>query len=120
MYRMTRVAVSNYDGASGTTGGGTGINSIVPSTGSRGASVPFTINLAGGAPPTNAPIISLTIGTNIITGATHPTAITVTGTFNIGSGAATGAKDVLLIWPGPPGNQTAYVTNTLPAGFTIN
>lgn len=121
VYRVTRVAVSNYDGSGTTTGGGgTGILSMVPNAGNRGTAVPFTINLDAGAPPTNAPVFSLTIGTNVITGATHPTATTVAGTFTIGAGAATGAQDVILIWPGPPGNPTARVTNALPAGFTIN
>ena len=119
-YRVTRVALSNYDSVGTTTaGGGVGISSIVPNSGSRGTTVPFTINLAAGAPPTNAPVISLTIGTNAIAGATHPTATTVTGNFVIGSGAATGAQDILLVWPGPPTNNTAHVTNSLPAGFTI-
>ena len=120
-YRVTRVAVSNYDaGAAVATGGGIGIVSINPTSGARGNAVPFTLTLDATAPPQAAPIISLTIGTNVIAGAVHVSQSSVTGTFTIGAGAATGPQDIVLIWPGPPGNPTARVTNSLPGGFTVN
>lgn len=121
VYRVTRVAVSNYD-ASGTAagGGGNGIVSVSPASGTRGNAVPFTLTLAATAPPQAAPIISLTFGTNVIAGAVHASQTSVTGTFTIGAGAAIGPQDIVLVWPGPPGNPTARVTNSLPGGFVIN
>ena len=118
LYRVARIAVSNYDAAG--TSGGIGIVSINPNSGARGASVPFTITFDASAPPQAAPVVSLTIGTNVISGASHTAQTTVTGTFTIGAGAAIGAQDITLLWPGPPTNPTARVTNSLPAGFTIN
>ncbi len=115
--RIKRVTLAAYDSAVGSAG--VGILSISPNSGARGNSVPFTITFDNTAPPQMAPVLSLTIGTNVISGASHTAQTTVTGTFNIGAGAATGAKDVYLIWPGPPGNPTAYVTNYLLGGFTI-
>ena len=52
--------------------------------------------------------------------ATRISQTSVTGTFTIGAGAAIGPQDIVLVWPGPPGNPTARVTNSLPGGFVIN
>ena len=118
--RVTRTALATYDTAGSTSS--EGILSITPSSGNRGSAYPFTLALdtAASIPPTNAPIVSLTIGANTVTGATRPSQYVISGTFTIPAGAVTGAQTVTVIFPGPPGNPTAYQTNRLANGFTIN
>ncbi len=121
-YRVTRTALAAYDDvSSGTTGGGSGILTVSPTSGARGTTVGLTINLdpSVNPPPQNAPINSATIGTINGTNLVHVSATQVTGSFTIPAGAALGAQTVSVTFPGPPGNPTATVTYTLTNGFTV-
>ncbi|MDB6017520.1 MAG: hypothetical protein JWR19_2009 [Pedosphaera sp.] len=122
-YRVARTALANYDAVSGTsTGGGTGILSVSPTSGTRGTSFTLTINLnsAVNPPPQNAPINSVTVGTITGTGNVHVSQTQVTSTIAIPAGASVGQQTVSVIFPGPPGNPTQTVTYTLNNGFIIN
>jgi hypothetical protein len=118
-FRAALTGLANYDPS--TVSGG--ILSVSPTSGTRGAAAfTLTINLdpASNPPPTNAPIISVNVGT--IAGASnlHVSTTRVTSSITIPSGAATGPQTVSVVFPGPPTNPTVYVTNTLAGGFTIN
>ena len=123
MFRLVRTSLSNFDsvvtGAAGA-GSGSGIVSISPTSGTRGTTVANAlITIDANAPPTNAPVISCSIGAIAGTSVTRPTRYTVQATFTIPAGAATGPQTVSVVFPGPPATPTAYVTNALPNGFTI-
>jgi hypothetical protein len=125
-YRIVRTGLATYDqGAGSSTGGGGagGIDSIVPGSGSRGATVSAKITLSQkaqpGVPPQNAPIINLTIGAIKGINISRPSQYTINATFNIPSGATPGPQTVTVVFPGPPGNPGNTVTYTLTDGFTI-
>ena len=126
IFRATRTALANYDPAtnSTTTGGGSGILSVSPTSGSRGTTVTLTINLDPAAqpapPPQQAPINSITVGSIGGTALTHLSQTQVRANITIPGGAATGPQTVTVVFPGPPDNPTATVTYTLTSGFTIN
>jgi hypothetical protein len=122
-YRVARTALATYDPVTGTTtGGGGGITSVAPNSGSRGATVTVTINLNSSVnpPPQNAPVNSATIGAINGTNLQHLSQTQVRGAFAIPADAPTGAQTVTVVFPGPPGNPTQTVTYTLAGGFTIN
>ncbi|MDB6024039.1 MAG: hypothetical protein JWM68_262 [Verrucomicrobiales bacterium] len=125
-YRVSRVAVANYESVGTTTtggggGGGNGITTVSPTSGNRGTTLTLTINLdaAVNPPPQPAPINSVTVGS--ITGSSnvHVSPTQVTSSITIPANATTGAQTVTVIFPGPPDNPTATVTYTLPSGFTV-
>ena len=110
-----------------TTGGGTtgsgGVTAISPSSGQRGQSYFVTITLqtvAGtpGLPPTSAPITTATVGGISLVSPTRASTTTVTGTLNLPSGTATGGKDVIVTFQGPPGQPAPSYTAT--ALFMVN
>jgi len=121
-YRVARTALATYDPVTGTTtgGGGLAITSVSPTSGSRGTTFTLTINLPNSAPPANAPIISVTVGTITGTGNVHVSQIRVTSSIAIPAGAVPGPYNVSVTFPGPPANPTATETYTLADGFTIN
>jgi hypothetical protein len=124
-YRIARTALAAYDPVTGAAGGGgNGILNVSPTSGARGSTFTLTINLDPAAtpapPPVNAPVNSVTVGTIAGTGNVHMSQTQVTSSITIPPGAATGPQTVTVVFPGPPGNPTATVTYTLPAGFTIN
>ena len=110
-----------------TTGGGTtgngGVTAISPSSAQRGQSYFTTITLqtvAGtpGLPPTSAPITTATVGGISLVSPTRASTTTVTGTLNLPSGTATGGKDVIVTFQGPPGQPAPSYTAT--ALFMVN
>ncbi len=125
-YRVARTALASYDSVTNgtTTGGGSGILSIVPGTGARGGSVTATVTLSANAsppvPPQNAPINSIMIGSIPGTAVSRPSQYSIQATFAIPAGASPGAQTVSVVFPGPPDNPTQTVTYTLPNGFTVN
>ena len=115
--------IRKYRGTPYTTNGGTGmtgntgITAISPSSGTRGQSYFVTITLqalAGtpGLPPNSAPITTATVGGIALTSPARASTNTVTGTLNIPSGTATGAKDVVVTFQGPAGQPTPTYTAT--------
>lgn len=123
-FRVVRASLASFDGVTGgTTGGGGGIVSVSPTSGTRGSVVTLTINLDSAAqpspPPQNAPINSVTVGTISGTSLTHVSQTQVRASISIPGGAATGAQTVTVVFPGPPENPTATVTYTLNGGFTV-
>jgi hypothetical protein len=117
-FRVARTSLATYDSVFGSSG----ILSVSPTNGNRGTTITITINLdpSSNPPPQQAPINSVTVGT--ITGSSnvHVSQTQVTSSIVIPAGAATGPQTVMVVFPGPPGNPTATVTNTLPNGFAIN
>jgi hypothetical protein len=120
-YRVGRTSVASFDSA-GTTFIGGGISSVSPVSGARGTTFTLTINLDPdfNPPPASAPINSITVGPITGTSNTHVSQTQVTGNITIPVNAATGPQTVAVVFPGPPNNPTATVTNTLANGFTIN
>ena len=123
-FRVVRTGLAAYDeGTGSSSGGGNGIESIMPTSGTRGATMNVKITLSQtaqpGVPPQNAPINSLTIGTIKGTSISRPTRYTINATFTIPSGSATGPQNVTVVFPGPPGNTANTVTYTLSDGFAI-
>jgi YHYH protein len=119
-YKATRTAVAPFDPVSGTTtGGGRAITSISPTSGARGTTFTLTIILPNTAPPANAPINSVTVGTITGTGNVHVSQTQVTSTITIPAGAATGPQTVTVVFPGAPPNPTVTESYTLANGFTI-
>lgn len=122
-YLAIRTNLAGYDPVtgSGSTGGNGGIASVSPTTYGRGTNFVLTINLNANAnpspPPANAPIISVTIGSNTGTSLTHVSQTEVQATFDLSG--ATGAQTVTVIFPGPPDDPANYVTYTLANGFTV-
>jgi len=124
-YRVARTALATYDPVTGTTtGGGTGVLNVSPTSGARGSSFTLTVNLDPAAqpapPPVNAPVNSVTIGSVAGANRVHVSQTQVTATFTIPAGATLGGQTVTVVFPGPPNDPTATVTYTLPNGFTIN
>lgn len=126
IFRVARTALANYDPATNSTtiGGGTGILSVSPTSGTHGTTVTLTINLDPAVqpapPPQQAPVNSVSVGTIAGNTLTHVSQTQVRATIPIPSNAATGPQTVTVIFPGPPDNPTATVTYTLANGFTIN
>ena len=123
-FRVVRTGLAAYDeGTGSSSGGGSGIDSILPASGTRGTTVNVKISLSQstqpGVPPQNAPINSLTIGTIKGTSISRPTQYTINATFTIPTGAAIGPQTVTVVFPGPPGNAANTVTYTLTDGFAI-
>lgn len=118
-YRLTRTSLASFD-SNGfdytTTGGGGTTTSVAPGgSAARGSTVTVTITLP--TSPPNPPIgvipSSITIGGTISgTSISRPSATTAQATFVIPANAATGAKNVVVVFAGP--------TYTLTNGFTIN
>ncbi len=124
-YRVTRTALASYDNGSSSGGTGTGssgVASISPTSGSRGATVVTTITLNSSAMPPPPPNnVSPTAVTLTRTGATTIAASSdsrnastgiVTATFTIPAGATTGAYTVNATF----GPNTWSLAN----GFTVN
>lgn len=114
--RKYRGTPSNAAGGGGMTGNG-GVTAISPSSGQRGQSYNVTITLQAvvgtpGLPPTNAPITTATVGGIGLTSPTRASTNTVTGTLAIPSGTATGGKDVVVTFQGPPGQTAPSYTAT--------
>jgi len=84
-FKVARTALANYDPATSATGGGTGILSVSPTSGTRGTTITLTIDLdpAVNPPPQNAPINSVTVGTIIGTSNTHVSQTQVTSSITI-------------------------------------
>ena len=120
-FRVSRTALANFDSAFSASGGN-GILSVSPTNGARGTTLTLTINLdpATNPPPQVAPINSVTVGPITGVNNTHASQTKVTTSITIPPGATPGPQTVSVVFPGPPGNPTATVTNTLPNGFTIN
>jgi hypothetical protein len=99
----------------------TSITSVSPTSYGRGTNFVLTIYLNSAAnpapPPQNAPVNSVTIGSNTGTSLTHVSQTEVQATFNLSG--ATGAQTVSVVFPGPPGNPTNVVTYSLANGFTV-
>jgi hypothetical protein len=97
--------------------GNNGVTAISPSSGTRGQSYFVTITLQAltgspGLPPNNAPISTATVGGIALTSPARASTTTVTGTLNIPSGTATGAKDVVVTFQGPAGQPAPTYTAT--------
>ncbi len=117
-YKVMRAGLSNYDSV---VSPGYGITSVSPTSANRNTTFTLTINISStvNAPPQQAPINSVTIGTISATSSTHVSATQVTASFTIPSNATTGLQTVTLVFPGPPTNTAATVTYTY-NNFTIN
>jgi hypothetical protein len=114
--RKYRGTPSTAAGGGGTTGNG-GVTAITPSSGTRGQSYFVTITLQAltgspGLPPNSAPITTATVGGIALTSPTRASTSTVTGTLTIPSGTATGAKDIMITFQGPPGQTGPSYTAT--------
>ena len=114
--RKYRGTPSNAAGGGGMTGNN-GVTAISPSSGTRGQSYFVTITLQAltgspGLPPNNAPISTATVGGIALTSPARASTTTVTGTLNIPSGTATGAKDVVVTFQGPAGQPAPTYTAT--------
>jgi hypothetical protein len=128
-YRVTRTALAAYDAVTATGGGGgEGISSVSPTSGTRGTMVSLTITLNSAAQPAPPPnnlqpaFATLTQGATTITAstATRNTATgIVTAAFTLPAAAATGAYDVNVAFPPPPG-QTENVVFSKAGGFVVN
>ena len=68
-------------------------------------------------PPVNAPVNSVTIGSNSGTALTHISQTEVQAAFNLSG--ATGAQTVTVVFPGTAGMASDVVTYTLANGFTV-
>jgi hypothetical protein len=117
-YRVGRTNVANYDSV-GTTLFAT--NCVAPGGAAyRGQSVQLTITLPTGgtypptAPPSNAPITSVTVGSITAISTTYTTQGTVVTLFTIPSGASTGTQNVVVTF------QSPAPTYTLTGYFNIN
>lgn len=119
-YMLARTNLASYDSSTGTSGSG-GITSVSPTSYGQGTNFVLTIYLNSNAnpapPPANAPVHSVSIGSNAGTSLTHVSATEVQATFNLSG--ATGPQTVTVVFPGPPNNPTNYVTYTLANGFTV-
>jgi len=128
-YRTYRTALAAYDttgttagmgGGGGTGGGGTGgaptISQISPNSGTEGSSVTVSITLAGDMLPPSDAIPTVTIGSFNGTSVSY-NGTTVTASFTLTAGT-TGAQNVTVTFPAPPGMDALVVTAT--GGFTIN
>ena len=129
-YRVARTALATYDspGTGGGTSGGSGGTYLAPGGSvSRGSGTNITLNITlptGGsnppnAPPANAPITSVTLGSLSATSSSYAVQGTVLANFTIPSNATTGAQNVVVTFGIPP-NQTQAPTFTLTGGFTLN
>lgn len=126
-FRVTQTELAGYDPATGgNTGGGGGggggggaIVRVSPASAARGTTVTLTITLPNTAPPQNAPINSVTVGTITGTSNLHVSQTQVTTTLAIPAGASPGPQVVTVVFPGPPQNPGATETFTLSNGFTI-
>ncbi len=123
-YAAIMTNLASYDpvtNSSSSSGGSGGISSVSPTAHARGSSFVLTINLNPNAnpapPPVNAPINSVTIGSNSGTSLTHVSQTEVQATFNLSG--ATGAQTVTVVFPGPMGMPQNTVTYTLTNGFTV-
>jgi hypothetical protein len=116
-----QAVMTNLASYSSVTSGGNGITSVSPVSYGLGTNFVLSIYLNSKAnpapPPVNAPINSITIGTNVGTSLTHVSTNEVQATFNLSG--ATGAQTVTVVFPGPPTNMAATVTYTLDNGFTV-
>jgi hypothetical protein len=116
-----QAVMTNLASYSSVTSGGNGITSVSPVSYGLGTNFVLSIYLNSKAnpapPPVNAPINSITIGTNVGTLLTHVSTNEVQATFNLSG--ATGAQTVTVVFPGPPTNMAATVTYTLDNGFTV-
>jgi len=115
-------AAAGGGGGSGATGGN-GILSVSPNSGTRGAQVTLTINMDPSAqpmlPPDNAPQPpTVTVGGATASSVTY-SGTTVTATVTIPAGATTGAAEIIVSFPPPPGMADGPSYN-LTGGFTIN
>ena len=119
-FKVTRTAVAAFDPGTGTTtGGGRAITSVSPTSGARGTTFTLIITLPNTAPPQNAPINSVTVGSITGTGNVHVSQTQVTSSITIPAGAAPGPQTVTVVFPGAPPNQAITESYTLPDGFTI-
>jgi hypothetical protein len=116
-YKAVRTNLASYDSVYA----GDGISSVSPTSYGEGQNFVLTINLSTSLnpppPPSSAPIISVSIGSNVGTSLTHVSQYEVQATFDL-SGAA-GAQTVTLVFPGPPGDYSDYMTYTLTDGFNV-
>jgi hypothetical protein len=117
-YRISRTSLAAFDsnGFDYTTSGG-GTSATAPGgSAARGSTVVVTITLPTNPPnpPVNVQPASITLGGTIPgTSISRPSATTAQATFTIPANAATGLKDLVIVFsPGP--------TYTLTGGFTIN
>ena len=131
-YKVTRNSLAGYDSngfdttntGTGGGGGGGGDGPVSPASGNRGTLVNLTITIPTTAtppvPPANIPLQSVTIGGSAtgISGMARPSQYVITCAYSIPAGTATGAKNVVVTFPGP-GGQTGP-SYTLTAAFTVN
>ena len=108
-------------------GGGTTTSVAPGGSATRGSTVTVTITLPTNPPqpPLTDPMTSqtvlpssVTLGSVTGTSISRPAQGTVVATFAIPANAATGAQNVVVTFPPPPGMQTG-ATYTLTGGFTI-
>jgi hypothetical protein len=124
-YQAVMTNLASYDSVvssgSGGGGGSGGITSVSPTSYGLGTNFVLTIYLNSNAnpalPPANAPVNSVTIGSNAGTSLTHVSQTEVQATFKLSG--ATGAQTVSVVFPGPPTDPTDTVTYTLVNGFTV-
>jgi hypothetical protein len=121
-YQAVMTNLASYDPVTSSASGGSGgITSVSPTSYGLGTNFVLTITLNADAnpppPPADAPINSVTIGTNSGTSLTHVSQTEVQATFKLSG--ATRVQTVTVIFPGPPGDPTDVVTYTLSNGFTV-
>lgn len=120
-FRVAQTALATYDPVTGTTTiGGNAIVSVSPTSRAGGTTFTLTITLPNTAPPQNAPILSVDVGSITGTSNVHVSQTQVTSSITIPGGTAPGAQTVTVVFPGPPANPTATEIYTLVNGFTIN
>lgn len=118
-YAAVLTNLASYDSV--ISSGNGGISSVSPTTYGEGSSFVLTIYLNPDAnpapPPVNAPVISVSIGSNSGTSLTHVSSTEVQATFDLSG--STGQQTVSVVFPGPMSDPTNYVTYTLSNGFDV-
>ncbi len=124
-YRVSRKSLASFDSngfdytAAGT-GGGSTTATVPGGVVTRGSTYTLTItiptNSAPPLPPANVAVTSVSIGgsTTGVSALVHTSQYVVTCTYAVPAGSTTGAKNVVVTFPGP---STTY---TLTAGLTVN
>ena len=102
----------NGGGTSG--GGGDIIANVNPSSGLSGETLILDIALNGNAqppiPPQQIKPLSVSVGTINLKDLTRPTRTSIQGTLIIPEDAQKGLKDIIIIFPGPPGVNNVSFT----------
>ena len=95
-------------------GGGDIIANVNPSSGLSGETLILDIALNGNAqppiPPQQIQPLSVSVGTINLKDLTRPTRTSIQGTLIIPEDAQKGLKDIIIIFPGPPGVNNVSFT----------